>query len=44
VVRCKRQVNLDAVYCFKQTREDFYDCLFPLERLWEDGTQEYNIL
>jgi hypothetical protein len=32
VVRCKRQVKLDAVYCFKQARENFYDCLFPLER------------
>jgi hypothetical protein len=35
VVRRKRQVNLDAVYCFEQAREDFYDGLFPLERLWE---------
>jgi hypothetical protein len=37
-------VNFDAVYGFKQTRENFDDRVFPFEGVRKDGAQEFNIL
>jgi len=40
--RGKCQVNVEAVYCGQQTRQDFDDRLPPFERLRKNGAQEYD--